>query len=158
MHRPLHSHLFLQPANILLQDWMVPQGWPHHIIQQMPATTTHTFFLSQPMVPQGWPHHTTQLTHLLLQQAPFSSASQWYHRVGRTPYSRHLLLQHTPFSSASWQPTATWRGWPAGCPWPDHCGCWVPPRTWCTGMTADCLTRGSAESPLQPWQEQGHVT
>ena len=95
MHHLLRSHLFLQPANILLQDWMVPQGWPHHIIQQTFATTTCTFFLSQPLVPQGWPHHTTQQTHLLLQHVPFSSASHWYHRVGRTPYSRHTCYYNT---------------------------------------------------------------
>ena len=111
MHRPLHSHLFLQPANILLQDWIVPQGWPHHTIQQTPATTTHLFpqpangttglatphhtadtpatttrifFFGQPLVPQGWPHTIQQTPATTTHTFFFSQLTAHCHLEGVT--------------------------------------------------------------------------
>ena len=60
-----------------------------------------TYFFSQPTscCKTGWYHrvgHTTSYSrHSLLQHAPFSSASHWYQRVGRTPYSRHTCYYTT---------------------------------------------------------------
>ena len=97
MHRPLHSHLFLQPANILLQDWIVPQGWPHHTIQQMPATTTHLF----PQPANGTTglaaHHTADTcyynTHLFPQPATGTTGLAAHHTADTCYYNTHLFPQ-----------------------------------------------------------------
>ena len=127
MHRPLHSHLFLQPANILLQDWIVPQGWPHHTIQQTPATTTHLFpqpangttglatphhtadtpatttrifFFGQPLVPQGWPHTIQQTPATTTHTFFFSQPlvqQGWLHTIQQIPATTSTT--HTFFFS-----------------------------------------------------------